>query len=600
MTDEQTKFWVRNESDAKAAAAGYRFDPESGAYVVWWIERYCRLYEGEWAGEPLVLRGAWSDDRDYHCDEWDEAGIAAGLSRAQAYCEAVAAGEPIDWQYECVMRLFGWVKHSERWGREVRRFRGGSVWVAKKNKKSPTLAAIALYLLCGDNEQGQKVFPGAKDGQQARDNVGRHVVEMVMASPELSAACKINRNLMRVVHEESRSMLQPLSSSDSRSKKAKEGINGSILIDETHVVDRDFVSRISRAGISRSEPMFLKFSTSGDDPESYGKEDFEYGADVEAGRTTDHTYFYYAATAPQSVTDAEIHADPIRYGKMANPAWGHTISEDEYLADYNQAKRSVREFALFKMYRLNIWQKAANIDLLIPEVGLWDQCKTDKTIADFAGQACYAGLDLSRTRDTTALVVTFRDPQTDDEGEDADEYYQFAWFWSPEQYASDHGDKADFAQWEADGHLELCPGKTIDQRQIDAVIREINEQTPITEIRYDLLYATELVTRLEEDLGIVAVPFKQTIIEFAGPTKEFRALVDEGRIHHDGHPVYSWQLGHARTKSDPNNNIRVIKPTDGDVRKVDGVIAGIMSLSGAMAAEVSTGPSFFYLDGANT
>ncbi len=195
MTDAATTAWTRNASDERAAANGCRFDAGRGAYVVWWVERYCRLYEGECAGQPLELKGCL-DCGDYGLphswdfDAWDDDPTspvhAAALERARRHCECLAAGHRVSWQYDCTMRLFGWVRFSERWQREVRRFRQGSLFLAKKNCKSPTLAAWGLYLLCGDGEPGQKVFFGAKDGQQARKISGEHAAQMVLRSPELS------------------------------------------------------------------------------------------------------------------------------------------------------------------------------------------------------------------------------------------------------------------------------------------------------------------------------------------------------------------------------------------------------------------------------
>ena len=293
-TDKLTKRWIRNESDERAAAAGYRFDEAKGQFVVDWMYEYLCLYEGDWAGEPFVCK---------------------------------------DWQLEATMRLFGWIKQSDRWGRDVRRFRKASIWVAKKNKKSPTLAAWGLYLLAGDGEQGQKVFVAAKDGQQAREIAGKHAVEMMLQSPQLSTECKLNKNSMQITHESTRSFLRPLSSANTRIKEAKEGINGSVLIDETHVVDRDFINRISRAGISRSEPLHIEVSTAGNNPDSYGKERYDYAQRVLRGEHVDHQLFAMCHEAPQDLTDADLDADPVKYGKMANPAWGHTIGEEEYLAE---------------------------------------------------------------------------------------------------------------------------------------------------------------------------------------------------------------------------------------------------------------------------
>ena len=113
--DKITRSWIRNESDERAAAAGCRFDLDRACWVPWWIGRYCRLYEGEWSGEPMVLRGAYSQPMEAILDEWDDGGRELSIERAHEYMECFAAGEPVDWQYECIMRLFGWVKYSERW-----------------------------------------------------------------------------------------------------------------------------------------------------------------------------------------------------------------------------------------------------------------------------------------------------------------------------------------------------------------------------------------------------------------------------------------------------------------------------------------------------
>src|SRR5262245_35250237 len=169
--DGVTREWIRCAADERAIAAGCRFDPERGQHVLEFARRFLRLYEGEYAGQPL---------------------------------------EPLDWQIEVTMHLFGWVRYSERWGRDIRRFTRASIWIPKKNGKSPTLAWWGLYLLVADDEHGRKVFLGAKDGAQAREIAGKHAIEMVLASPELLAECSINRTLMQITHEPTRSILKPM------------------------------------------------------------------------------------------------------------------------------------------------------------------------------------------------------------------------------------------------------------------------------------------------------------------------------------------------------------------------------------------------------
>lgn len=560
-TDRTTKEWIRNPGDELAARSGCRFDEERGRFVEAWIKKYCRLYEGDYAGQQLILR---------------------------------------DWQLDATLRMFSWVRHSAKWGREVRRFRQASIWVPKKNKKSPTLAAWGLFLLCGDGEQGQKVFLAAKDGRQAREIAGKHAIEMLLQSPELMSECKINQSLMQITHLPSRSIMLPLSSSNSRTQEGKEGLNGSVLIDETHVVDREFVDRISRAGISRSEPLLIEVSTAGNNPDGYGKERHDYAADVEAGRQTDDELFTAIYEAPQDLDDNELDADPVKYGKLANPAWGHTIDEHEYLKDYQRSKTSIAKLQTFKMYRLNVWQRSASPWLRFSD---WQNCQRDFSESDLEGFECVAGLDLSRTGDMSALVLMF--PWEDES------YRILPYFWLPEDVAKDNNHLASFLQWHKDGHLRLTPGNAIDYATVESDILELAKKFQIRKIVFDPHYANELTTRISEGAtdragnvlyegtGIERISFPQTLMEFTAPSREFERLTMIGGMQHNGNPVMSWQIGHVNVKSDNNQNIRPVKPKHGDIRKIDGVISAVMAL-GCLLKEPLTASSVYETRGALT
>ena len=87
-----TRAWIRNASDEKAAANGCVFDLKRGEQVCNWIEQFLWLYEG--TRQRMVLG---------------------------------------DWQREATMRMFGWVRKSDRLKRWIRRFTRASIWIPKKN-----------------------------------------------------------------------------------------------------------------------------------------------------------------------------------------------------------------------------------------------------------------------------------------------------------------------------------------------------------------------------------------------------------------------------------------------------------------------------------
>lgn len=613
MPDELTTRWCRNAADERAAANGCRFDLDRACWAVWWMERFCRLYEGEWAGDNIVMRGAFSMPIAPILNAWDEDGRELSLQRARDYMDCVDAGERCDWQYEVAMRVFGWVRPSLRWQREVRRFNRGGVWVPKKNKKSPTMAAVALYLLAGDGEKGQKVFLGAKDSTQIRKNVSLHILEMVRQSPELAAECKINLTDMSVVHLPTMSLLMPLSSSNSRTQESKEGLNGSLLIDETHVVDRDFIKRVDRMGISRSEPLFLQFSTAGKDPDSYGKEEFDRGVEVNAGRKIDDAYFFAYYGADQTVTDEALARDPAAIIAAANPALGHTVELDEALADYERSKDRIMDLADFKTYRLNIWQRSANPWLKAND---WLKCGRVYTPESLFGQVCGAGLDLGKTDDMSAFSLVFPEDVkawaeaasaaltalAKPEGVAKEEKEQLiaalqqpvkalTWYWLPEASLEKYDTEGLLAEWVRAGHLKLTnknSNNTVDPDEILEDMRKILGQYQVKMFAYDPWYAAPVVGALKKYDGFpeeFCWPFAQTPGSYAWVSALFERLVIAGMLHHDGNPITAWEAGHVQAKEDGAGNVRPVKPKRQDGKKIDGIVSMIMGLDATTRIE---------------
>lgn len=571
MTDAITMSWVRNAADQRATGRGMKLSVNRGSHAIWWIEHICRLYEGEHAGERLILRGC----HKCHIDPpyfavFDDEAIAYYADRAAKHNDCFIQKHDLDWQYECFFRLFAWEKWSSDFNRHVRRFNRGSIWVAKKNKKSPSLAAASLYVFCGDGEPGQKVYLGAKDGNQAREIAGMHIVTMYEKSGLLQEQCDLNKSLMQIRHNPSNSIIKPISSSDARSQKSKEGLNGSVFIDEGHVVDGEFIGRVDRAGISRSEPLVpLTFSTAGDDPMGWGFKEFEYGRDVNNGKTEDDGYFYAAYCAPQNLTDADLAADPVRYGKMANPAWGHTVRESEFLEDYMRSRPVPSEFARFKKYRLNIWQKSAT-PWLPP--GAWEACLEDYNEADLLGMPCYGALDFARTRDTSSLTLLF--PQDDGS------VRVLNWHWLPEKRAYDLRGQVKYLEWAQQGWITLTPGDVCDYGYIRKQVNGIRQKFDLRKLAYDVKYAAETMQHLVEQDGMdreSQEEFGQSLMNFAGPTAAVFRWIVERKIRQNGNPVLQWQLENTDIYTDCNENSRPIKPKQGPYKTIDGTITTIMA-----------------------
>ena len=83
------------------------------------------------------------------------------------------------------------------------------------------------------------------------------------------------------------------------------------------------------------------------------------------------------------------------------------------------------------------------------------------------GRSCYAGLDLSSTRDLTALVLVFPDYEDGT-------YDVLTYPFVPEDNATvrEKKDRVPYLQWAKEGHIELTPGEVVDYDRVRAAMVE--------------------------------------------------------------------------------------------------------------------------------
>lgn len=546
--DRETKRWIRTAADEKAAVAGMRFDAERGQFVCNWIEQYCHLYEGPGAGRPIEL---------------------------------------VPYEREFFMRLYGWVRWSDEWGAWVRRFTHAGLWAAKKNGKSPCAAAHNLYLLCADGEQGQKVYMMAHDGNQARI-AQMHAVNMVKQSPELARDCKINKTTLQIAHLPTNSILSVVTGDDKRGADSKHGYNGSVTIDEMHVVNRQMMDAVGRAGISRKEPLQVSFSTAGQDPSSVGFERCQYGRQVNDGTRDDPHFLHVEYAAPADTTPADVDANLDALGEQANPAWGSLIKKSEFRADWQRSKGEPRKVAIFLQERLNIWVGSTTPWL---DVAGWQSGKRDFTLPDLAGRVCYLGLDLSRTRDMTSAVLLFPWPE---EGPEALRVWPL--FWLPEKTAAERDHLFPFRSWASAGHLTLSEGGVVDYGAVEEDIVSVIDTHRLNcrGLYFDQHYAEEITQRLAERLGMASterVAVRQSLMFLSPLAKEWERRVSSGLVHHAGNAVMDWQVGHVEVWADRNQNIRPVKPESATGKSIDGIMAALDAMAGILSN--TAGPSVY-------
>jgi phage terminase large subunit-like protein len=270
------------------------------------------------------------------------------------------------------------------------------------------------------------------------------------------------------------------------------------------------------------------------------------------------------------VSDEELDADPLHYGRMANPAMGVLIDPEEYLRDYRASRSgSLQDWLDFKMYRLNVWQKGSNPWL---REGDWGRCRRDFSEDDLAGMSCVAGLDLARTRDMSSLVLAF------DDQDDPEAVWLLPHFWIPRDRARELASLYPLMEWERAGFLTITPGATTPFGVIEDEFSRLSRIFDVEALAYDPRFAEDTTARMEEQTGVERVLFVQNDNSFALPTEEFERLVIAGKLWHNGHPVLSWQAGHAHCMKKVSKAKRVVKPSESSTETVDGIVAAIMAL----------------------
>lgn len=536
--DSATRRWIRNESDERAAREGYLYLEERGQFTVDWITKHCCLYEGDMAGQMLTAD---------------------------------------DWQYEFWMQVFGWVCHDPDWpNRLIRRFRQAVAFIPKKNAKSPTLAATALYMLIGDGEHGQKCYSLARDRAQAMIS-HQHAIMMVRFSPELHRFCKIDGTSGEITYRPTQSVFKPVAGDND---KSTEGFNGSVFTDEIHVIDWKLAKRTTRTGISRSEPLRCEMSTTGENHDNYGYARYKQCEAIADGTRYSPRVYTLMYGIHEDTPMSRLQNDRafvIDAMKATNPSLGRIVRPNEFMQDWQDSRSSLPTLREFARYRLNLWLRSGSSWL---DPSDWDECGKKYSLNQLKKYPCVAGIDLSKNRDMTALVLMFAVPST----KVGIKPYIWPFFWLPEETARKYQSTLDFWKWEK--YITFVPGWTINYSTVAETLLWIEDTFDLRQTGFDPYGSDILVDLMMNKHGWhedQLLEVRQTYNIFGPPTEEFERLVLNHQLVHPNNPVLSWQAGHVEVLKNSTGQIRPVKPDydaiDDDHRKIDGMVASVIALA---------------------
>lgn len=324
--------------------------PTKGNAVIRWIEANCVYGEGDWYGEPVVLR---------------------------------------EWQRRFIRRLYQFNPETRR-----RAYRRALLGVGKGNGKTPLASWIGAYELFRSDVSAPRVIIGAASLKQAnlvfgdlKTTITRSDTLKHFAQPyDLQVQLKDRPGVVERIAAEA---------------GTNDGARATAFIaDELH----EWTGRTARvymivdgAIAKRRDAFTLAITTAGYDRESllYGL--YEHGVKVSKGEVEDPSFlfeWYEPAAEELDLDDRDVYEAAMR---EANPAYG----------DFNDPVslrhrfETMRRFEFIR-YHLNRW--TAGESSWLP-AGAWDACAGDLPVAD--GDSCYLGIDGAAKRDTTAVAQVF-------------------------------------------------------------------------------------------------------------------------------------------------------------------------------------------------
>ena len=355
-------------------------------------------------------------------------------------------------------------------------------------------------------------------------------------------------------------------SSDS---KVQDGLNPSCaIIDEYHAHKTDELLNVIESGMgARQQPLTFIITTAGHELSNPCHEEYERVCKMlEGAKGYENDTYLGIIYELDKGDDPENERNWIK----ANPNLDvpGALSTDELRKALVNARQKSTGMAEFLTKRMDVWIN--NADCWIDD-SHWKRCMRRFSEKKLEGMKCWGAIDLSKTTDFTAWTLYFNLGNG--------KMYARHRFYIPRDMieARMKTDTYLIEKWVKDGYITATPGETVDYSYMFEDIRKDAQLYDIQEIAYDRNLSALIVGPLADSFNMVE--FNQGIAYMSEPSKAWEKAVSEGRIT-DNNPVMRWMVSCATIRTDPNDNIKVVKPQFTKTSKrIDGVITSIMAMN---------------------
>lgn len=425
--------------------------------------------------------------------------------------------------------------------------------LARKSGKSSMVAAICLYMLIADGENGSEVELVANSAKQAQ-------ICFSMCSNYLQSIDRKGKYFKRyrdsIKFDKTKSLLQILSSDSSHN----DGYNSyCFVLDECHAQpDSKLWDVMCSSQGMRTNPLAIIITTAG-----FNKFSFCYNyrntcLEILSGTKENDSQF----AAIYTLDDEDDYTNPEVWIK-SNPSLGITVQDSYLLQQVQNAKNNSSLEVGIKTKNFNQWVSSA--DVWINNDTLLGSTKSFE-LSDFSGATAYVGVDLAAVSDLTAVSVMIPSDGI---------YYFKNFYYMPQSALSENSNSELYKEWKRKGLLRITSGNVTDYDYVLSDILRANEDVIIYRIAYDSYNATQWAISATEQ-GLPLEPFSQALWHFNRSTKEFERLTKMGKVVIDNNEITRWCFANVGLKSDHNDNVKPVKVSD--QQKIDGVIAMLEAL----------------------
>lgn len=521
-----------------------RIDLSESDKRIRFIEHECKLYEAPFSGRPFRLE-----------------------LFQKAIIESIYAIKK--WNPEANFGKGGW----------VRKYQDVLILIARKNGKTPLVAAISLSeFMCG--EMGTKILYGSNDFEQA-DLAFSATDAMREESPSMAKRTRRNQKGIFFGNPKHRKTKGKYSYQNkgsirkiSANGKNKEGRNIKVgVVDEVHEMEDDhLIMPIQQALSTQDEPLYFEITTEGFTEDGYLDHrlaDAQKVLDGELDRP-DWAIWWYSQDSEEEVWQDE------KSWQKSNPGIG-VIKKWSYLrkqVEEAKSNPSQRAFVLAKDFNIKQNSSAAWLD----EATIANTETFDPEM--LRGQYYIGGLDFAETTDLCSARALFEDQQTRKK-------YTLQMYFIPEAKADAildddsqlNPERKNYREWEKQGLVVICPGAEVDAELVAGWFVDLYEHYGMMpyKIGYDNWHSKDFQEIIAENFGKeVLERIGMDFMSLSGPMRSLESDLGRNVLVYNNNEIDRWCLSNTGYKTNNIGLIMPVKKYGTSKNRIDGTLSDII------------------------